>query len=159
MRLALLGLLSVGTLTLGAGCGGGGLVEPDGPEDVTFHHSLGVDLSQMTKTASGLYYQDLVVGTGELAMAGDDVTVHYTGWLHTGVKFDSSYDRGQPSTFSLNQVIDGWQEGVPGMRVGGKRKLVVPPHLGYGTTGSFPSIPPNAILVFDIELLGREAGS
>ncbi|MFC1661049.1 FKBP-type peptidyl-prolyl cis-trans isomerase, partial [Gemmatimonadota bacterium] len=126
-----------------------------GPPDVTeieFAAELGVDLSQMTKTSSGLYYQDLVVGTGEEAEAGDEVTVHYTGWLPNGTQFDSS-EGGDPATFSLNEVIQGWGEGVPGMKVGGKRKLVVPPHLGYGASGHPAGIPGNAVLVFDVELL------
>ena len=152
-----LGVLAAGIGLGGLACGDDGLVGPQDPTQVTFHHSLGVNLSQMTRTASGLYYQDLVVGTGDLAGEGDSVTVHYTGWLSTGVQFDSSAG-GAPRTFSLERVIEGWQEGVPGMRVGGIRKLVVPYQLGYGAGGSYPSIPPYAILVFDIELLGVGEG-
>jgi FKBP-type peptidyl-prolyl cis-trans isomerase len=107
----------------------------------------------MTKTPSGLYFQDLVVGDAEEAVSGDMVTVHYTGWLHDGTEFDSSIG-GDPVTLNLSQVILGWREGVPGMRVGGKRKLVIPPHLGYGSGGAPGSIPGNATLVFDIELFG-----
>ncbi len=130
-------------------------VAPKDPTELTFAAALDVDLDQMTKTASGLYYQDLLEGNGDVVVAGDSVTVHYEGWLHTGVKFDSSVDRGTPSSFSLNGVIAGWQEGIPGMKVGGKRKLVIPWKLGYGQAGSGP-IPGYATLVFDVELLAIE---
>lgn len=107
-------------------------------------------------TASGLIYSDLVIGTGDLAVAGKTVNVHYTGWLTNGQKFDSSVDRGQPFSFPLGagRVIKGWDEGVQGMKVGGKRKLTIPSELGYGTRGAGGVIPPNATLVFDVELLG-----
>jgi FKBP-type peptidyl-prolyl cis-trans isomerase len=107
-------------------------------------------------TASGVEYWDIVLGTGATAVAGKTVTVHYTGWLTNGKKFDSSIDHGQPFTFPLGagSVIKGWDEGVQGMTVGGKRQLRVPPELGYGARGAGGVIPPNAILVFDVELLG-----
>ena len=106
-----------------------------------------------TVTASGLKYYDMVVGDGpQPSGPATRVTVHYTGWLTDGTKFDSSVDRGRPSTFGLNGVIAGRTEGVGSMRVGGKRKLVIPPDLAYGSSGR-PSIPPNATLIFDIELL------
>jgi FKBP-type peptidyl-prolyl cis-trans isomerase FkpA len=114
-----------------------------------------------TTTPSGLQIQDLVVGTGAEAVAGHAVSVHYTGWLRNpdgtaGKKFDSSVDRGQPFEFPLGggRVIRGWDEGVAGMKVGGKRKLVIPPELGYGARGAGGVIPPGATLIFDVELLG-----
>ena len=107
-------------------------------------------------TASGLKYTDSVVGEGEFPQKGSKVTVHYSGYLTDGKKFDSSVDRNQPFQFVLGvgQVIKGWDEGVATMKVGGKRKLVIPPQLGYGARGAGNVIPPNAELVFDVELLG-----
>jgi FKBP-type peptidyl-prolyl cis-trans isomerase FkpA len=109
-----------------------------------------------TTTATGLVIEDLTVGTGEAAAAGRSVTVHYTGWLTDGTKFDSSKDRGDPFVFPLGarHVIAGWDEGVQGMRVGGVRKLTIPAALGYGARGAGGVIPPNATLVFEVELLG-----
>jgi FKBP-type peptidyl-prolyl cis-trans isomerase FkpA len=103
-----------------------------------------------------LITEDLVAGNGAEATAGQKVTVHYTGWLTNGTKFDSSKDRGDPFVFSLGrgQVIKGWDQGVQGMKVGGKRKLTIPPEMGYGSRGAGGVIPPNATLVFEVELLG-----
>ncbi len=146
-------LLTVATLSaLACGTGSGG---PASLSNDTFAPELNVDLSAMTQTPSGLYYQDLEIGSGTEAQNGADVTVHYTGWLTNGTKFDSSVDRGTPFVFQLGvgQVIAGWDEGVRGMRVGGKRKLVIPAALGYGDSGSGNVIPPGATLVFDVELL------
>ena len=136
-----------------AACGGDTTTEPLTNDD--FAAELNVDLDAMTRTASGLYIQDLTVGTGDEATSGATVTVHYEGWLSNGTKFDSSRDRNEPFSFLLGagRVIQGWDEGVAGMRVGGIRKLVIPPALGYGVGGSLPTIPGNATLVFDIELL------
>ena len=109
-----------------------------------------------TTTPSGLTIDDIVVGNGAAAAAGQKVTVHYTGWLTNGTKFDSSKDRNDPFVFPLGagNVIKGWDEGVQGMKVGGKRKLTIPPALGYGARGAGGVIPPNATLVFEVELLG-----
>ena len=110
---------------------------------------------QLVIMDSGLEYIDLAVGTGREAGRGDTATVHYTGWLQDGTKFDSSLDRGQPFSFRIGegQVIKGWEEGVSGMKIGGKRKLMIPPHLGYGGRGAGGIIPPNAKLTFEVELL------
>ena len=111
-------------------------------------------------TTSGLQYEDVTVGSGAEAKAGNYVSVHYTGWLYEGgvrgAKFDSSKDRGQPFEFPLaaGHVIRGWDEGVQGMKVGGTRILVIPPQLGYGARGAGGVIPPNATLMFEVELLG-----
>jgi len=112
-------------------------------------------MSEIT-TSSGLIFEDISVGSGEAASAGTHVTVHYTGWLTDGVKFDSSKDRGDPFSFPLGagHVIRGWDEGVAGMQVGGVRKLTSPSDLGYGARGAGGVIPPNATLVFEVELLG-----
>ena len=111
-------------------------------------------MTQVT-TASGLVIEDIEVGTGAEAVAGKNVQVHYTGWLTDGTKFDSSKDRNDPFVFPLGgrRVIAGWDEGVQGMKVGGTRKLTIPPQLGYGARGAGGVIPPNATLVFEVELL------
>ena len=109
-----------------------------------------------TTMPSGLQYWDIKVGTGAEAVNGKMVQVHYTGWLTSGKKFDSSVDRKEPFPFTLgaHEVIQGWDEGVKGMKVGGKRQLKIPPSLGYGARGAGGVIPPNATLIFDVELLG-----
>ena len=113
------------------------------------------------QTASGLGYVDLVEGQGARPAVGDSVSVHYTGWLKDGTKFDSSRDRGQPFVFAIGRgrVIRGWDEGVSTMRVGGKRKLIIPAHLGYGERGAGGVIPPGATLIFEVELLGVDAAA
>lgn len=110
---------------------------------------------QAVTTESGLKYVDVVVGTGRQPEVGDTASVHYTGWLADGKKFDSSLDRKEPFSFRVGagQVIKGWDEGVMGMKIGGKRKLTIPPQLGYGARGAGGVIPPNATLTFDVELL------
>ena len=114
----------------------------------------------LTTTASGLQYEDTILGTGAIAKAGQYVKVHYTGWLYNdavqGAKFDSSKDRGQPFQFSLGggEVIKGWDEGLQGMSVGGTRRLVIPAALGYGARGAGSVIPPNATLLFEVDFLG-----
>ena len=110
----------------------------------------------MQTTPSGLQYQDLTVGNGASPQPGQTVSVHYTGWLDDGKKFDSSLDCGRPFEFPIGQgrVIKGWDEGVATMKVGGKRRLVIPPELGYGAQGAGGVIPPNARLTFEVELLG-----
>jgi FKBP-type peptidyl-prolyl cis-trans isomerase FkpA len=116
--------------------------------------------NQVIEMPNGLKYTDTKTGDGAIAAAGNKVSVHYTGWLYNngakGTKFDSSVDRGQPFQFTLgaHQVIAGWDEGVAGMKVGGKRTLIIPPELGYGARGAGGVIPPNATLMFDVELLG-----
>jgi FKBP-type peptidyl-prolyl cis-trans isomerase len=120
---------------------------PGGPTKVS---------GKATKLPDGLEYWDIKEGTGPAAKKGDKVKVHYTGWLTEGKKFDSSVDRNDPFAFALGagQVIKGWDEGVAGMKVGGKRQLRIPPELGYGSRGTGGVIPPNATLIFDVDLLG-----
>ena len=120
---------------------------------------MGFVQEKAVTTKSGLKYVDLKLGTGAEAVKGMTVTVHYTGWLYVngkrGAKFDSSVDSGKPFPFHLGagDVINGWDEGVAGMKIGGKRELFIPPNLGYGAQGSPPVIPPNATLDFEVELL------
>ena len=121
---------------------------------------VSVAANQEVEMADGLKYTDTKIGDGAVAHAGSKVSVHYTGWLSNsgakGKKFDSSVDRGQPFEFPIGrrQVISGWDEGVATMKVGGKRTLIIPPSLGYGARGAGGVIPPNATLIFDVELLG-----
>ena len=140
------------TLVLAA-CGDDATAPPD-PSELTFAPELGIDFSKMTRTASGLYYEDVTVGTGATATAGDDVATLYSGWLPNGTLFDSSTDPNDPLNFRLGvgQVIRGWDEGLIGMRVGGVRTLVIRPGLAYGNQQVGP-IPPNSTLVFRVQLL------
>ncbi len=164
MRRPLLAL-AVLLLSLTAACSGGPtesvVVTPgvpvnatDDPTKATYAPSLDVDLTKMTKSITGLYTRDRVVGTGALARPAFTATVNYTGYFVTGQAFDTSVGRA-PFSFLIGygQVIKGWDEGIQGMRVGGKRQLVIPPALAYGTTGS-GQIPGGTILVFEIELTG-----
>ena len=141
----------VAGMALFVACGGDGVSEPEYQviEDVDFASSLGVDLSQMTVTESGLYYQDVVEGTGDPATAQDSVQVAYTGYLTSGATFDSGTF---PFTLGSGQVIPGFDEGVTGMKVGGERRIIIPPALGYGAASN-GSIPGGSILIFDLELL------
>lgn len=125
------------------------------PDEVSYAPSLGVRLSEMRESGDGLYVQDLTLGQGPAAVTGDRVSVQYTGWLPDGRKFDSTGEGGTPFAFSLGagEVIRGWDEGVLGMSVGGVRRLVIPPSLGYGEQGSGP-IPPNSTLVFEVKVVG-----
>ena len=114
---------------------------------------------QVIETATGLGYVEIVEGSGARPKTGDTVSVHYTGWLKSGQKFDSSVDRGEPLTIPVGKgrVIKGWDEGVGSMKVGGKRKLIIPAHLGYGDRGAGGVIPPGATLIFEVELLGVQS--
>ena len=153
----------LGSILLSAGCAGGSGNEApeEGGVAAEYAPELGVDLSEMERQPSGLYVQDLGPGQGEVVESGDVVRIHYTGWLPSGEKFDSSRDRGQPLVIPIGvgRVIEGWDEGVVGMRVGERRRLVIPPSLAYGDEGAGNGvIPPGATLVFDVEVLGVEGG-
>jgi peptidylprolyl isomerase len=152
MRPLLLSLCaSLPLLTLSA-CGGNPPESGD-PTKVKYAPTLGVDLEAMNRSESGLYTQDLEVGTGLEVTPGRTAFVHYSGWLPNGTLFDTSRDDSRYFSFVVGQgrVIKGWDEGVVGMRVGGKRRLVIPSELGYGELGSGP-IPPHSVLIFDVEL-------
>lgn len=137
--------------------------EPADPSDAEFAAELNVDLSTMEQTDSGLYWTALAQGTGEPTSEGSEMALHYTGWLADGQKFDSSYDA-QPEATPLSmvlgqtQLIQGWVEGVTGMRLGERRQLVIPPELGYGWRGSQGGIPGDAVLVFEVELVEHTPG-
>ena len=135
--------LALGLLVLSAAAGYGDDKKDDKKKD-----------EKVITTDSGLKYVDVKVGDGKEAKKGDKVVVHYTGWLKDGKKFDSSVDRKEPFEFKIGgRVIKGWNEGVPGMKVGGKRKLIIPPELAYGKEGAGKDIPPDAELTFEVELL------
>jgi FKBP-type peptidyl-prolyl cis-trans isomerase FkpA len=131
------------------------------PETLTYAPSLNVDIDMMAHTESGLYWKDLTVGTGAEAVRGSVAVVDYSGWLANGNLFDSSKNAGRPYSFTVGQgrVIAGWDEGVAGMRAGGRRLLVIPPQLGYGSRGSGAMIPGNATLVCEVELLEVRGGN
>lgn len=145
-------LLIAALVALAAGCGA---YKSDSPAPATTATPKQVT-PKVHKLASGLVYEDVEMGAGTMAETGSTVSVHYTGRLTNGTQFDSSHDRGMPYTFQLGagRVIQGWEQGIKGMRLGGKRRLTIPPDLGYGATGYGGGlIPPNATLDFDIELL------
>jgi FKBP-type peptidyl-prolyl cis-trans isomerase FkpA len=123
-------------------------------EQTTFASTLNVDLSQSTKTTSGMYIRDLTVGTGDVATGTSTVSTYYEGFLATGYRFDYKLSPSDPYVVKIgaNQVIEGWEEGLVGMKVGGKRQLVIPPELAYGPYGSGP-IPSNAVIVFNVQLV------
>jgi len=141
----------VAGLALLVACGGDSVSEPEFQviEDVNFASSLGIDLSQMTKTASGLYYEDVVEGTGDPATAQNTVEISYTGYLANGNSFDSGT---YAFVLGSGEVVPGFDEGVTGMKVGGQRRIIIPPELGYGAASVGP-IPPGSVLIFDLELL------
>jgi FKBP-type peptidyl-prolyl cis-trans isomerase FkpA len=153
-----MGMMVMGMTVVGLGaCGNDVQQQADvqrGPATETYAPELGVDLQQMNRTETGLYIQDIEQGAGAVAQPGNNVRVHYTGWLPDGSEFDSSRG-GEPFEFTLGQgmVISGWDEGVDGMREGGQRRLVIPYHLAYGERGAGGVIPPYATLIFDVELL------
>lgn len=141
-----------------AGCGTPAAETPETPaasEQPAAEQPAAEAPAPTAEDVTDLKVEDLVEGTGAEAKSGDNVTVHYTGWLTDGTKFDSSLDAGQPFQFALGagMVIPGWDQGVEGMKVGGKRKLTIPPSLGYGEQGAGGVIPPNATLVFEVELI------
>jgi FKBP-type peptidyl-prolyl cis-trans isomerase FkpA len=145
--------LTLFPLVLLFGCGEDSSSSGD-PTQVTFAAELGVDLTAMERRDSGLYVQDVIAGTGTEATNGRSVTTHYTGWLPNGTMFDTTRDNNETFSFTLGQrrVIAGWEQGISGMKVGGQRKLVIPASLAYGSRQQ-GVIPPNSVLVFDIELV------
>jgi peptidylprolyl isomerase len=149
-------LAALAVVALLATCGDGQEASPTPtPTATQVEGGLPPVSGEPTVTASGLQFIDIEVGTGDAPQSGQTVEVHYTGWLADGTKFDSSLDRGQPLNFVIGagQVIASWEEGVASMKVGGKRRLIIPPELGYGERGYPPVVPPNAQLIFDVELL------
>lgn len=126
--------------------------ESDGDGDVSGSDGPPPVAGEPIETDSGLQIIEVTVGDGDEVAPGDIVTVHYTGWLDDGTVFDSSVERGTPATFALSDVIQGWQEGIPGMQVGGTRRLIIPPELAYGSQAR-GNIPPNSRLTFDVELI------
>lgn len=158
MPRSLRSLLTVLTASVAlVACSSSDVGSPSGPSDPSteqFASSLGINLGQMTEVATRLFVQDLTAGTGAQAASGNRLRVRYTGWLRNGRVFDSNANGGNPFEFNLGrgEVISGWDVGLAGMRVGGKRRLVFSSQYGYGPTGSGP-IPPNATLIFDVELI------
>jgi len=150
-----LGVMILVILVLGlAGCSGDDMKDASATNNAA--GSSADEVTKDTKEAKEMVIEDIVIGEGEEAVAGKLISVHYTGTLEDGTKFDSSVDRGIPFEFTLGagQVIEGWDKGFDGMKVGGQRRLVIPPEMGYGEFGAGDVIPPNATLIFDVELIG-----
>ena len=147
-------VLAVGLAAAAGGCATSSAGPAPEPEALTYAPSLGVDFAAMERTGSGLWIGELSPGSGKVAVNGDRVRIHFVGWLADGTPIDSSLG-GEPFTFTLGDpgVIRGWNEGVRGMQVGARRRLVIRPGLGYGSRGRAPNVPPNAVLVFEIQLL------
>lgn len=146
--------LSAGLVAVAlAACASSGPPAP-GPEEVTYAPETQVDLSRMERTSSGLYIEELSEGVGKYAVRGDRVRIHFIGWLPDGTLVDSSL-QGDPYAFELgsDEVIRGWNQGIVGMKVGGRRRLVIRPGLGYGSRGRAPQVPPDAVLIFEIQLI------
>ena len=151
MKTLLVATLAIAALL--AGCSGDSSSSSKTPANTGNAPGIPVLNGKIQSTPSGLQYIDQTVGDGASPKATDNVTVHYTGWLTNGTKFDSSVDRGSTATFPLSGVIKGWTEGLGTMKVGGKRRLIIPGGLGYGAAGSPPEIPANATLIFDVKLI------
>jgi peptidylprolyl isomerase len=157
MHNRILSLVAVAAVVLVGGCQnpvGEDKLPPPDPTQVVYASSLNINLSQFTRLESGVYIQDVTVGSGATIASGDSVAVGYTGWLVNGTQFDTNQGSGTPFRFKVGakQVIDGWEVGVVGMRVGGTRRLIIPSTLAYGRSGSPPSIPSNAVLVFSVTM-------
>lgn len=152
MRMPALAIALLGAMAI-TSCGSDTVTGPQSPETISFAASLGVDLSAMTRSASGLYTRDLTVGTGATAVNGKSLGMHYMGYLSNGSLFDGNTSA-SPFSFVLgaNTVIQGWEQGIVGMKVGGRRQLVIPPSLGYGNSAIGP-IPAGSVLVFTVDLL------
>ena len=151
-------IVTVSALALSSACLGGESIAPERSiEETSFASALGVNLAASTKTPNGAYYRDIVVGSGAVVATGQNISVRYTGWLSNGVQFDSNVSSGSPLTFKLGagDVIDGFDEALAGVRVGGKRQIIVPPSLGYGPYDYGP-VPGNSILVFNVEVVAAQ---
>ena len=151
-------IVAVSALTLASACLSGESIAPEQSiEETTFASSLGVNLAASTRTTNGAYYRDLVVGTGAVVASGQDISIRYTGWLSNGAQFETNLSNSSPLKFKLGlgEVIDGFDEGLVGIRVGGKRQLIIPPSLGYGPYNYGP-IPGNSILVFTVEVVPNQ---
>ena len=151
-------IVTVSALVLSSACLSGESIAPERSiEETSFASALGVNLAASTKTPNGAYYRDIVVGTGAVVATGQNISVRYTGWLSNGVQFDSNVSSGSPLTFKLGagEVIDGFDEALAGIRVGGRRQIIVPPSLGYGPYDYGP-VPGNSILVFNVEVVAAQ---